>query len=375
MSIYILFLISKIANKLKCKGLVRAIFLLIRFPYKKHFSTIESAEDYVNSKYPDSDNSCVCHNTIIRPPLYDLQIVIPVYNVESYIGPCIQSVLEQQTQYKFIVVVVNDGSTDGSRKILENYANDERIRIIDQENKGISGARNAALQHIDAKYLMFIDSDDLLAEGAIENLMRVAIKEEADIVEGSYAYFSGKVQSIVKHKAGVLALSEFRGYPWGKVIKADLFEYIHFPDYWYEDTLMSFVVFRLSKKSIGIQDVVYYYRMNPNSMTHIAKGQYKNVDSFYVTRRLLKDLELLDIKLTEEFLQFLAETQIANNTNRIASVPDAKLNYAHFLLTCAMVDFLCNQKELEFNSKKANDIFKAIKTRNYYQFIVYCLYS
>lgn len=375
MSIYILFLISKIANKLKCKGLVRAIFLLIRFPYKKHFSTVESAEDYVNSKYPDSDNSCACHNTIIKPPVYDLQIVIPVYNVESYIGPCIQSVLEQQTQYKFIVVVVNDGSTDGTRKILENYANDERLRIIDQENKGISGARNTALRNIEAKYLMFIDSDDLLAEGAIENLMRVAIKEEADIVEGSYAYVSGNRKSVIKHKKGLLPPSDFLGFPWGKVIKADLFEYIHFPDYWYEDTLMSFVVFRLSKKSIGIQDVVYYYRRNPNSMTHLANRQFRNMDSFYVTRRLLKDQKLLGINMTEELMQSLFEKQIPNNTIRITSVPDEKLNYAHFLLTCAMVDFLCNQKELEFNSKKANDIYKAIKTRNYYQFIVYCLYS
>lgn len=375
MSIYLFYLISKIANKLKCKGLVRSILLHIRLPYRKYFSSVEDAEDYVNSKYPDVDNSCVCHNTVMRPPLYDLQIVIPVYNVEPYIGPCIQSVLEQQTQYTFIVNVVNDGSTDGSRKILENYANDERIRIIDQKNKGIGGARNTAIQNIEARYLMFIDSDDLLPEGAIENLMRVAIKEEADVVEGSYVSFSQKRQRVVKHKTGVLPPSDFLGFPWGKVIKAELFENIQFPlDYWYEDTLMGLVVFYLSKKSIGIEDAVYYYRTNPNSMTHKAKRQYKNIDSFYVTRRLLKDQELLNIGMTEEILQFLIETQILNNASRIASVPDAKLNYAHFILTCALVENLCEQKEPVFNSEKANNIFRAIKERDYYHFVVYCLF-
>lgn len=376
MNTYLLFLISKIANRLKCKGLVRRVLLHIRLPYKKHFCSVEDAEEYVNSKHQDVDNSCVCHNTVVKPSLYDLQIVIPVYNVEPYIGPCIQSVLEQKTQYSFVVVVVNDGSTDGSRRMLENYANDERVRIIDQENKGISGARNTALQTIEAKYLTFLDSDDLLAEGAIENLMSVAIKEDADIVEGSYAYFSGKAQSIVKHKAGVLPPSDFRGFPWGKVIKADLFENIQFPlGYWYEDTLMALVVFRLSKKSIGVEDAVYYYRANPNSMTHKAKRQYKNMDSFYVTRRLLKDQELLNIGMTEEIVQFLFETQIPNNTRRIASVPDARLNYAHFVLTCALVENLCEQKELVFNSEKANNIFRAVKERDYYHFIVHCLFS
>lgn len=376
MNTYLLFLFLKIANKLNCKGLVRSILLYIRLPYRKYFSSVEDAEDYVNSKYPDVDNSCVCHNTVMRPPLYDLQIVIPVYNVEPYIGPCIQSVLEQQTQYTFIVNVVNDGSTDGSRKILENYANDERIRIIDQDNKGIGGARNTAIKNIEAKYLMFIDSDDLLAEGAIENLMQVAIKEDADIVEGSYVSFSRKKRRVVKHKTGVLPPSDFRGFPWGKVIKADLFENIQFPlNYWYEDTLMGLVVFRLSKKSIGIEDVVYYYRTNPNSMTHKANRQYKNIDSFYVTRRLLKDRKMLNIGMTEELFQTLFEKQIPINTSRIASVPDAKLNYAHFILTCALVENLCEQKEFVFNSEKANNIFRAVKERDYSRFIVYCLFS
>ena len=348
--------------------------LLIHLPYKKYFNSVEDAEKYVNSLYPDADNSCVCHHIIKRPYQYDLEIIIPVYNVEPFIEQCIQSVLTQQTQYTFVVVIVNDGSTDGSRNILKNYEDDERVRIIDQENLGLSGARNTALQNIMAKYVMFLDSDDFLAKGSIQNLMNVAINENADIVEGSFIHFSPKKRTIVKQKNGNLSPSMLRGYAWGKVIKSDWFEHIHFPPgYWFEDTLMRLVLYRLTRKNLGIEEVVYYHRSNPNSITHKSKGHYKSMDSFYITRRLLKDEKLLNIEMTEEFFLYLIESQICINTLRICSIPNDKMNYAHFILTCAMVYDVWGQKEFVSNSEKANNIYKAIKERNYMHFIASCI--
>lgn len=91
-------------------------------------------------------------------------IVLPVYNVASYLRECLDSILAQE--YKnFIVIAVNDGSTDGSQEILELYAKkDSRIIVLDQENSGISSVRNRALELIEAMkdidYVSFIDSDD-----------------------------------------------------------------------------------------------------------------------------------------------------------------------------------------------------------------------
>lgn len=366
--------ISKVANKLKCKRLFRKLLLLIHLPYKKYFSSVEDAEKYVNSLYPDVDNSCVCHNIIKRPYQYDLEIIIPVYNVEPYIEQCMQSVLTQQTQYTYVVVVVNDGSTDRSRNILKEYEDDERVKIIDQENQGLSCARNTALRNIMAKYVMFLDSDDFLAKGSIQNLMSVAINEDADIVEGSYIRFSRITNKIVKQKNGNLSPSMLRGYAWGKVIKSDWFEHIQFPlGYWFEDTLMRLVLYRLTRKNLGIEDVVYYHRSNPNGITHKAREHYKSMDSFYITRRLLKDEKLLNIEMTEELFLSLIERQIAINTIRISSVLDSKMNYAHFMLTCAMIDKIWGQKEFASNSEKANNIYKAIKESNYMHFIAYCI--
>ena len=121
-----------------------------------------------------------------------MQIIIPVYNVEQYIQECIESILNQETQYSYIITIVNDGSPDNSRNILKQYESLNNIIIIDQENRGFSGARNRALENIYGKYLMFVDSDDKLAEGAIEVLLNTALSYKADMVEGSMSSFNHK---------------------------------------------------------------------------------------------------------------------------------------------------------------------------------------
>lgn len=99
------------------------------------------------------------------------------------------SIINQQTKYRFLVIAVNDGSPDGSREILRKYERLANVIIIDQENKGLSDARNSGLKHIRAKYVSFVDSDDKMMPGAIEAMMDAAVKYEADIVEGSHKTF------------------------------------------------------------------------------------------------------------------------------------------------------------------------------------------
>ena len=89
-----------------------------------------------------------------------ISIIVPVYNVEKYLEQCLESLLNQT--YKNIeIIVVNDGSTDQSLDILKKYSfKDNRIKLYSQKNQGISAARNTALEHINGKYVMFVDSDD-----------------------------------------------------------------------------------------------------------------------------------------------------------------------------------------------------------------------
>lgn len=89
--------------------------------------------------------------------------------------------------------VIDDGSTDSTAKILEHYNRIPQLQIIRQTNKGFSGARNTGLKNIDARYVMFLDSDDKLAPGAIQALLEMADKTGADIVEGSSIKFCGPI--------------------------------------------------------------------------------------------------------------------------------------------------------------------------------------
>lgn len=116
-----------------------------------------------------------------------ISVIIPVYNVERYLAQCLDSVI-RQTYENLEIICVNDGTRDSSRKILGHYAEkDCRIVVIDQENQGLSGARNTGLLYTHGKYVMFVDSDDWIELETCEKAVRAAEKHHADLVMWSYA--------------------------------------------------------------------------------------------------------------------------------------------------------------------------------------------
>ncbi len=111
-----------------------------------------------------------------------VSIIIPVYNVEEYLGACLDSVLAQDFK-DFEAICINDGSPDKSSEILSEYSRkDNRITVINQENKGLSGARNTGLDNAKGEYIVFLDSDDKLPSYAISLMLAIAEKSSADVV-------------------------------------------------------------------------------------------------------------------------------------------------------------------------------------------------
>lgn len=111
-----------------------------------------------------------------------ISVIIPVYNVEEYLRECVESVLKQ-TYQNFEIILVDDGSTDSSGNICDEYAsNDERISVVHQKNGGLSVARNTGLAETNGKYIYFLDSDDYIAETSFEKLLEIAEKDNSDIV-------------------------------------------------------------------------------------------------------------------------------------------------------------------------------------------------
>ena len=116
-----------------------------------------------------------------------VSIIIPVYNSENYIDRCLNSVLNQ-TYQNFEILVINDGSTDNSQKIIDDYKYKypEKIIAIEQENKGVSVTRNESMQRANGKYIMFIDNDDYIEANYVETFLKEAEKEDYDVVIGGY---------------------------------------------------------------------------------------------------------------------------------------------------------------------------------------------
>lgn len=279
--------------------------------------------------------SCVCDNEITE--VYDLQIIVPVYKVEQYIESCMDSIVNQKTKYKFLVVVINDGSPDGSREKLRKYEGLNNVVIIDQENKGFSGARNTGLKRIKAKYVSFVDSDDRMMPDAIEVMMDAALKHDADIVEGSYkTFYNGEEHEGSRHEYAVTDqwLGKLFGYPWGKVIRSTKLQHICFPEgYWFEDTLFSFILYGMCNKMVTIPDDVYLYRINPKGISATSAGNPKVIDSFLVTLQLLEDAKTLGLSMTGQLYDMFL-CQVRMNYSRISTLYDFPIDLHVFAATC-----------------------------------------
>lgn len=115
-----------------------------------------------------------------------VSVIIPAYNIEKYIGRCLDSVLSQIYE-NLEIIIVDDGSSDGTGKILDDYEKrDSRIKVIHKENGGVSSARNKGLDMAVGDYIGFVDGDDIIAPEMYETLVKLLEEEDADIAHCGY---------------------------------------------------------------------------------------------------------------------------------------------------------------------------------------------
>ena len=116
-----------------------------------------------------------------------LSMIIPVYNVELYLKECLDSIfVHQKISHKIEVIAVNDGSTDRSGEILNEYKQQYGLVLFEQDSSGPGGARNTAIKAARGKYLLFVDSDDYLVPGSLDQLLSYLAKTDAELIEFNY---------------------------------------------------------------------------------------------------------------------------------------------------------------------------------------------
>lgn len=255
----------------------------------------------------------------------DLSIIIPIYNVESYLRECLESVYAVNLLKE--VILVNDGSTDHSLQIAEEFAEKypEETILISQENRGLSAARNTGLEKAKGEYIYFIDSDDFLDSKAFEDFFYKIKGTDLDIINGSgFRYEDGEFTDPITHNEHITVTENpisgreflyrmfeadsYVDYVWLNIYRRDfLLENSFFfqEGISYEDILFSSPAFLKAKNIRHIESHFYSYRIRENSITN-TKRNY--MDFFYIFN-FLTDF-VLEKKLEHEMLTRLIVARI-----------------------------------------------------------------
>lgn len=208
-----------------------------------------------------------------------ITVIIPVYNAERYLERCLESVINN-TYKDLEILLVDDGSTDTSPQICDDYAEkDDRIIVIHQANSGTSIARNKALDLAKGDFIAFCDNDDYISPYFYENMIKVIYDTNADIVvsemtrDDKFSFVDGNqtISSIIVNKHDFI-LDTYSGKwtrntaPWNKLYKRELFDEIRFPSgKGYEDAYTTYRLLFKAKKIAYLDSILYCWFMNEES--------------------------------------------------------------------------------------------------------------
>lgn len=230
-------------------------------------------------KWPYKDPCCIKKDSNAKSKtsgIIDLSIIIPMYNVESCVLTLLEQIDKQISSFTFEVLLVNDGSTDKTAQLVKNFIKGkDYYRYFDQENGGLSAARNTGIDNAIGDYYTFIDSDDEICEGFIENLISAAKANDADIVRGSY---------YLKQGGNLYPRGVVNGYAWGSAFRNYIFDQLRFPvGYWYEDMINSFWFEPMANKIIRIDTPVIIHNDTVNSLSKIqlTATNYRPLEHLY----------------------------------------------------------------------------------------------
>lgn len=262
-----------------------------------------------------------------------ISVIVPVYNAEKYLNRCIDSILNQ-TFKDFELILVDDGSKDSSGNICEKYAEqDQRIKVIHQENKGQAAARNRGVINASGEWIAFVDADDLIQQQMLEYLYRAAQCMEVKLaicktIEGKICPIDFKINQ--KYRCTVVRADENKllqwctqdcidladrhvyWVVWGKLIHKSLLEQFLFTEgKIYEDNAVVFKWLYIAGKIAVCDNVMYFYYSNDSGTT---KGEYsiRKLDwlwaleeqiKFYKKEKLLKMVDVLETRFIRESIR------------------------------------------------------------------------
>ncbi|ARU20196.1 glycosyltransferase family 2 protein [Ligilactobacillus salivarius] len=274
-----------------------------------------------------------------------VSIGVPVYNVEEYLRRCLNSISEQ-TFTDFEVIMVDDGSTDNSFSICQEYvAKDSRFKLIHQENKGLAGARNTCIKNMHGEFITWIDSDDKVKPDYLEKLLQVQVETGAQIINCVYYYIRNegdyyldytpvypdlkRIELSGRNAIKMFLLDRYKTYTlWGTLVDSKLYKgWFCSQGVTFEDADNKFKLYLRTNKVVLVPEQLYGYRQRNSSIMKAATSQ----KTFSEELRLTKDLmhfiekyiyyiEVANIDVEEEHLYIFEFIDVFFNSYRVGMI-------------------------------------------------------
>lgn len=234
-----------------------------------------------------------------------ISVILPVYNSEKTLERCIDSILRQTyTQYE--IIVVNDGSTDSSKAIIERYSeSDNRIVSIEKANGGVGSARNIGIERAKGEYVCFVDSDDYVAATYIEELYNCITSAVTDLA----LCLISRSEDLVSHEntqydennsliRSIINNDEHNAGPYNKLFKRDIIGNLRFAEdiYLGEDTLFCVEYAKKCKSAVRVNKVLYFYDVPTSTSLYVTDKSKlrRNLTVIDSRKRMLEKVNMLD---------------------------------------------------------------------------------
>jgi len=295
-----------------------------------------------------------------------VSVIVPCYNSEAYLEDCIVSLLKQ-TFTEAEIICVNDGATDSTPQILEEFAKlDSRIKIITQPNGGLSCARNTGVKNAKGKYITFIDSDDWVSENYLDKLYTSITKNVCDIAVSEMVrkrpksekyrlhFEEEKVFETLQDKVDICKIPDCC-YVCGKLFRRELIENRPFKSgVYFEDVIWTPGVLKEAKKIVVVPETYYYYRVNPGSIVKTVQSIQKQHDSYVAKSYIVKFFEENNLVLSEK------NKHVTKYISYLFGVPVLKTKEYGNVETTLLLGFLPvfrRKKSLYYKFKKNKSLF------------------
>lgn len=281
-----------------------------------------------------------------------ISVIIPVFNSEKYLKRCIESVLNQ-TYSNIEIIVINDGSTDDSKKIIEELKEkNKNIRLFSQQNKGQSAARNLGMEIAQGEYIGFVDSDDWIHPQMFSHLVKILEDNQADISSGQMITLRNDEKKGYKDIVDYNLEIEYReqslvNYLYNgqnkkngqysaarKLFRKEVLENVRFEEgYIYEDMLFNFEALENSQKHVASDAIVYYYYID-NQSTMRSQFREKDFDLIVISDKIMERvknyphqkrlLELAKMKKARDYFTLLIKLTKNGTTIDSKKIPIVK---------------------------------------------------